>query len=352
MSTVTLLHGDTLALLNNPTGLRSPEGRMLRADACITDPPYNVSLDGDRDWDDFQRDRFSKPDEDFRKWTHEWTRPLMREVLLPGALMAAFSAHRTIHAVVFGMQDAGFDILDIALWLYATGQVKHKQKLKPAYEPIAIGRRRSPEGDSVAGINKLFKEKGRGLLHTQELKAEDGRHPLNVEIADPRVLEIDDDVRDMSKILYVAKPSRTERDYGCDAIEARKIEGGLAGNMGKADNEARNFHPTVKPIELMRRLVRMFTRPGATVIDPFMGSGTTGIACVLEGRNFIGIEREKDFHAIAAHRIGAALREAGHPDKADALTVNVALPDAKAKEGNLGASHTHTVAPHVLGLAS
>lgn len=310
---VTLLHGDTLQLLADPSGLRCREGKLLKADASITDPPYNVSLDGDRDWDDFQRDRFSKPDEDFRKWTHEWSRPLMRDVLLPGGLMAAFSAHRTIHAVVFGMQDAGFDILDLAIWLYATGQVKHKQKLKPAYEPIAIGRRRSPEGDSVSGLNKLFKEKGRGLLHTQELKAEEGRHPLNVDVADARVVEIDDDIRDMAKFLYVAKPSRTERDYGCDQLAVRAIEGGLAGNMGKSSIEARNVHPTVKPIDLMRRLVRMLTKPGATVIDPFMGSGTTGIACVLEGRNFIGIEREAEFFEIASHRIAQAQRDAQTP---------------------------------------
>jgi DNA modification methylase len=332
--TVTLLHGDTVKLLTAETGLRSPldtsapcrgvtnsgKGGILRADASITDPPYNVSLDGDRDWDDFQTDRFADTDREFMKWVTTWARPIMVDVLWPGALMASFSAHRTAHGMMFGMQDAGFSLIDVAIWLYATGQVKHKQKLKPAYEPITIGRAKSPQGGDLAQLNKLFKDKGRGMFHTQEIKAEEGRHPINVDIADPEVLS-DSDIQDMSKFLYVAKPSRSERDYGCEDLAVRKIEGGLAGNMGKSSVEARNIHPTVKPIELMRRLVRMLTKPGATVIDPFMGSGTTGIACVLEGRNFIGIEREEDFFEIARHRIAFALREGGHTDGADTLMI-------------------------------
>ncbi len=302
----TLLHGDTLQLLTDPNGLRGPDGKLLKADACITDPPYNVSLDGDRDWDDFQKDGLSKADDDFMQWTKKWARPLAAEVLKPMALMAAFSAHRTIHAVVFGLQHAGYDIIDMATWLYATGQVKHKAKLKAAYEPIAIARRRDPQGNALKDLNKAFTQHGRGLLHTQEIKAEDGRHPMNIVYIDAQVVECDDDIRDFSKFAYVAKPSRDERDYGCDALAMRKIEGGLAGNMGKSSIESRNIHPTVKPIELMRRVVRMLTKPGATVIDPFMGSGTTGIACMLEGRNFIGIEREAEFYEIATHRIRQA----------------------------------------------
>jgi len=65
-----------------------------------------------------------------------------------------------------------------------------------------------------------------------------------------------------------------------------------------------NHHPTVKPIELMRYLVRLTKTPtGGVVLDPFTGSGTTGIACVLEGREFIGIEREAEYVEIAEKRI-------------------------------------------------
>jgi DNA modification methylase len=67
--------------------------------------------------------------------------------------------------------------------------------------------------------------------------------------------------------------------------------------------EGRNAHPTVKPIALMRWLVRLVTPPGGLVLDPFAGSGTTGIACALEGLSFIGVEREADYVAIARARM-------------------------------------------------
>jgi DNA modification methylase len=69
----------------------------------------------------------------------------------------------------------------------------------------------------------------------------------------------------------------------------------------------KNHYPTVKPIELMRYLVRLTKTPtGGVVLDPFMGSGTTGCACALEGRDFIGIEREADYLEIAEKRIKEA----------------------------------------------
>lgn len=351
-TSVTLLHGDTVSLLQAGS-LRNAEGKLIKADAAITDPPYNVSLDGDREWDDFGGSKWLDSDREFMKWTSSWARPLLTDILWPGSLIAAFSAHRTVHALMFGIQDAGFDIIDVAIWLYATGQVKHKLKLRPAYEPITIARRCSPQGDSVAGINKLFKEKGRGLIHTQELKAEEGRHPLNIIQAEPNLLDLDDEeICDLMKFLYVPKPSVKDRDYGCDDLPLRLKEGGLSGceilctacrhvmnamsrdkcdkcgattglekkaSISGASGLARNFHPTVKPINLMRRLVRLLTKPGATVIDTFMGSGTTGIACVLEGRNFVGIEREKDFHTISSIRIAHALREVGNETEANRI---------------------------------
>jgi len=71
----------------------------------------------------------------------------------------------------------------------------------------------------------------------------------------------------------------------------------------------RNHHPTVKPVDLMRWLCRLVTPPGGTVIDPFMGSGTTGVACAAEGFKFIGIEREPEYHRIAERRIARATRQ-------------------------------------------
>ncbi len=82
---------------------------------------------------------------------------------------------------------------------------------------------------------------------------------------------------------------------------------------------ARNPHPTTKPINLMRRIIRLTTRPGHTIIDPFSGSSTTGVAAILEGRNYIGIEREAEFVRIGHHRMAQALRDTGDVPAAEAL---------------------------------
>ena len=73
-------------------------------------------------------------------------------------------------------------------------------------------------------------------------------------------------------------------------------------NGGSVEPRA-NFHPTVKPIKLMQYLVRLITPKGGTVLDPFMGSGSTGIACKKESFKFIGIELDKEYYEIAKTRI-------------------------------------------------
>jgi DNA modification methylase len=87
----------------------------------------------------------------------------------------------------------------------------------------------------------------------------------------------------------------------------------------KDDRDGGNIHPTVKPTDLMRYLCRLVTPPGGVVLDPFMGSGSTGKAAMLEGFGFIGIEREPSYHAIAEQRIGMA-QAAGHQPDLFSLT--------------------------------
>lgn len=119
-----------------------------------------------------------------------------------------------------------------------------------------------------------------------------------------------------SRFFYVAKPSRKERDRGCGDLPMQS--GGAAtgrpdGSIGLTNPRAgagrgggsRNIHPTIKPIELMRWLVRLVTPPGGHVLDPFLGSGTTGMACRFEGRKFTGIEREAAYVEIARRRIAS-----------------------------------------------
>lgn len=117
---------------------------------------------------------------------------------------------------------------------------------------------------------------------------------------------------------YQAKASRSEREVGCDDLPARsgaeavgRKEGSAgmntpAAGAGRTASSVRNHHPTVKPVELMRWLVRLVTPPDGVVLDPFMGSGTTGVAAMREGVGFVGIERESEYFRICEARISAA----------------------------------------------
>jgi DNA modification methylase len=116
-----------------------------------------------------------------------------------------------------------------------------------------------------------------------------------------------------SRFFYTAKASSAERNAGLEGFEAKPVPVSViqtqdrtsAGDElgGKQQSRQRNVHPTVKPITLMRWLVRLVTPPSGTVLDPFCGSGTTGIAAGLEGLNFVGIEREEEYVRIAEARI-------------------------------------------------
>ena len=117
-----------------------------------------------------------------------------------------------------------------------------------------------------------------------------------------------------SRFFYCAKASRSERNQGCENIKPKKmgrnqssLDGGkmLTGSGNERSNTKNNFHPTVKPVKLMRYLCRLITPPNGTILDPFMGSGTTGIGAMLEGFDFIGIEMEEDYLKIAESRIEA-----------------------------------------------
>ena len=110
-----------------------------------------------------------------------------------------------------------------------------------------------------------------------------------------------------SRALNVAKGVEAER-----VRDARAPDAGSAARFfycakaSKADRGEGNTHPTVKPTDLMRYLCRLVTPPDGIVLDPFMGSGSTGKAAILEGFQFIGIEREAEYLAIAEARISHA----------------------------------------------
>jgi len=139
----------------------------------------------------------------------------------------------------------------------------------------------------------------------------EGRWPANL-IHDGSE-EVGELLGSAARFFYCAKASKRDRDEGCDGIEARR--GGSLNMRTDAHSQAndmdtgprRNNHPTVKPTDLMRYLCRLVTPPGGAILDPYMGSGSTGKAATKEGFDFIGIERDPEYFRIAEARITKAL---------------------------------------------
>ena len=208
--------------------------------------------------------------------------------------------------------------------------------LKPAHEPICIARK--PLDGTVAnnvikwgvgGINidatRVCVECGNDdateLLDKCMDCLEDepqGRFPANLmHDGSPEVLELfpGQDIGSAARFFYCPKASKADRDEGCESLEEKRTAklGGSNNDRDDLDpvserlrtSPSRNNHPTVKPTELMRYLCRLITPPGGTVLDPFNGSGSTGKAAVMEGFNYVGIELNPEYLAIAEARIKA-----------------------------------------------
>jgi DNA modification methylase len=117
-----------------------------------------------------------------------------------------------------------------------------------------------------------------------------------------------------SRFFYVAKASKRDRNEGLDGLEEREsliyseeAQGPLPQQTPSKPSPRQNFHPTVKPTDLMRQLVRLVTPPGGVVLDPFTGSGSTGKAAILEGFEFIGCELTEEYLPIIEGRLNHAV---------------------------------------------
>lgn len=207
--------------------------------------------------------------------------------------------------------------------------------LKPALEPITVARKPLEKGLNVAqnclkwgtgGINidgcrvgnevlsehksgNTPNDRGEwGLKEGYVMPERTGRFPANL-IHDGSDEVISLFPNDNQRFFYCAKASKKERNKGCERLEEKispKEGSGLLNEKGEekfSESKMRNSHPTVKPIALMEYLVKLVSREGAVVLDPFMGSGSTGVACKKLNRNFIGIELNEDYLEIAKRRI-------------------------------------------------
>ena len=248
-------------------------------DSCVTDPPYHLTSIVKR----FTKGPAAKEGKDGsfgrlskgfmgKEWdggdiafTKEFWEQVYR-TLKPKSVLLAFSATRNYHKMASAIEDAGFEIVDMINWVYGSGFPKGKNKLKPAHEPIVVARKgvnkpfnidecRIPYKDENdrSGWHKTGSDGTKGYMETDTFKmrkisaeeinerTKDGRYPSNL---------IHDGLEeDWSRFFYCAKASKKEKD-GSD-------------------------HPTVKPLELLKYLVRLVTPKDGLVLDPFAGTGTT-----------------------------------------------------------------------------
>jgi DNA modification methylase len=217
--------------------------------------------------------------------------------------------------------------------------------LKPALEPITVARkpligtvaenvlqhgtgainvdggrvgteqRYNPPAGNKAGGNSLNMS-AVGMPEDADGSTAAGRWPANF-IHDGSE-EATDLLGASARFFYCAKASKADRDEGCEKLQERsagecvdRVEGSAGMESPRAGagrtSGSRNHHPTVKPTDLMRYLCRLVTPPSGIVLDPFMGSGSTGKAAMLEGFAFVGIEREAEYIDIAKARIQSAV---------------------------------------------
>lgn len=349
--------------------------------ACVTDPPYHLTsivkrfgsttaapaqhgTDGAfaRASRGFMGKTWDGGDIAFRPET--WAEVL--RVLKPGAHLLVFGGTRTFARMSVAIEDAGFEIRDTCMWLYGSGFPKsHNQgggwgtALKPAWEPIIVARK--PLVGTVAANVLAY---GCGALNIDASRVEGGPRPL---IQSDKRLATNTYGAGLGGSVMAGEtalgrwPANVMHDgsdevlaafaaYGdCGAITPvrgsepsvpakgdvvygfrRRVPALHHGDTGtaarffyaakasKADR-AGSAHPTVKPISLLRYLCRMITPPGGTILDPFAGSGTTGMAAMTEGFSATLIEREAEYVADIRRRIA-------HVSGADAPLFAAAAP--------------------------
>jgi DNA modification methylase len=374
--------------MSAPADKRRPRWRIVQADclkelprleaqsvdAIVTDPPYGINLGG-LSWDGRAirrsacsdlalRARLGTPGRTcggsafgspssyagsydfslkgalaFQAFCSGWASECLR-VLKPGGHLVVFGGPRTAHRLACGVEEAGFQLRDVLMWLYGQGFPKSLNlsramkgwgtALRPSYEPILLARKPlelpTRENARRHGTGALHIDACRPAERTDGCAAEGRRHararvaaragrwPPNLVLSHARCCS---DVAcapecpaallgERQRFFYCAKASRREREAGCERLSRRTIQTfqiGASNERRAQANPVANVHPTVKPIELMRWLVRLITPADGLVLDPFAGSASTGAAALLEGARFLGIEREAEYVPIARARL-------------------------------------------------
>ncbi len=313
-------------------------------DFMATDPPYGLSFMG-KNWD-----KALPPTEIWRE---------CYRVLKPGAFIAVMSSPRSdlLYRMIKDLEDAGFDMsFSPIMWTYHSGFPKASDTSKMIDK--RLGAEREVVGEKKDGMEAWAKNGGRdwesnntkitepstdlakkyegSKLGFQPKPAVEhviiGMKPHGSKSYIDSVLHFEalpDNIKMTYPFIQVPKPAKKEKDFGISGEEKTTGQKGqgmdrycslcetsmLKSYDCKCDEPnwitkpKKNFHPTIKPVKLMSYIITLFTREGDWVIDPFLGSGTTGLSSKLLNRNFIGVEREKEYYDICAERLSVDRHE-------------------------------------------
>ncbi len=269
---------------DNIDTLKSLEENSL--DSCITDPPYGMDME---EWDS------SVPS------VETWQEVL--RVLKPGAFCLSFCSPELYHRMASNVEQAGFRILDMIQWIVTTKMAKHN-RLKPAHEPIVVAQK-----PFKGTLKENFKQWGVGPINVDNARVPwDGKPPTGwvKDGAKRRTFGKEGNTRGSKKTLGTEDANPKGR-YPSDIIghfdNTAHQKYFYAPRVTRKEKGEYNDHPTVKPINLMRYLVRIYTPSKGKVLDPYNGTGTTGIASIQEGREYVGLELSEHYKEISEKRI-------------------------------------------------
>jgi site-specific DNA-methyltransferase (adenine-specific) len=291
-------------------------------------------------------------------------------VLKPGGHLAAFGGTRTIHRITCAIEDSGFEIRDLLAWITYQGFPKSRNisldidkmqlitkpskqyagigtALKPSHEPATIARKPLEPGLTVA---KNVLKWGTGGLNIDKCRIKPGdpawpgpneklnynnKNNSNVyssymdgsgqkyKSIQHKPTKLDSKSHPLGRwpanIYQCPKPSRKEKEAGlshlnpitgAESVNRKPDSAGInnpRAGAGRTAEEIRNTHPTIKPQGIMSFLINLLTPPGGTVLDPFAGSGTTGVSAIIEGYNCILCELTPEYWPIINGRLDYAM---------------------------------------------